>query len=300
MGSNKKLVVIAGPTAVGKTACAVQLARHYRTEIINADSRQIFKGLDIGTAKPSAKERNLVKHHFVDYLEIDQEYTAGRFEQEVDELLRKLFLKNEIVVLTGGTGFYIDAVIKGLDDIPTAEPKIRNELMNAYEKHGLTYLLEELKDRDLDTYNSIDRSNPHRIVRALEVIRSTGKTYSSFKNSKKVKQHDFKIIKIALELPRTELYDRINQRVDRMMEEGLLEEVTRYKIFRKKQALQTVGYKELFEYLDGTTSIEDAIDLVKRNSRRYAKRQLTWLKRDSEYYWVTPNIDDILKIVESN
>ncbi len=290
----KKLIVIAGPTAVGKTSCAIKVAKHFDTEIINADSRQIYKELEIGTAKPTEKERAEVKHHFVDILSIGEDYTAGRYEHDALARIEDLFKTNDYLVLSGGTGFYINAVTEGLDEMPKSDSGIRELLMQEIERDGLEPLLHELEERDVETYNIIDKANTHRVLRALEVIRSSGKPYSSFKKAAK-KERPFDIVKIALELPREQLYERINKRVDEMMNAGLLEEVAKYKEFQHNQALQTVGYKELFSYLDGEMDLAKAVELIKRNSRRYAKRQITWLKKNEDYTWLAPN--DLSKII---
>ena len=291
-------MVIAGPTAVGKTSCAIEVAKHFNTEIINADSRQIYEGLEIGTAKPTLEELNDVKHHFVNHLELDESYTAGKYEKDVDLLLVDLFKKKDVVVLSGGTGFYINAVVNGLDDMPNSDPSIRKQLNEEFEANGLERLLVELQLKDEATFLSVDHANPHRIMRALEVIRFTGKPYSSFKE-RSSKKHNFSMVKIALNLPREELYKRINLRVDKMIDEGLVDEVIKYKSFKDQQALRTVGYKEIFQYLDKEILLEEAIELIKRNSRRYAKRQITWLKRDEEYHWFHPkDVDEMIKHIE--
>lgn len=298
MTSAKYLIVIAGATAVGKTDLCVQIARDLKCDIISADSRQFFKELSIGTAKPSVQEMQGVKHHFVDFIAIDQEFSAGKFELEVLRLLPELFRKNHLVLMTGGSGLYIQAVCQGMNDIPDVDIKFRKELYEELEIHGLHMLLEELKIKDPDYYNLVDKSNPQRIVRALEICRGSGQPYSSFRTDERVNR-DFKVIKIGIERERDELFERINLRMDQMINDGLFEEVSQFNDKRHLNALKTVGYKEVFGYFDGDYDYEEAIRLLKRNTRRYAKRQLTWFKKDPEFTWFHPDEKDkIIKHIQ--
>lgn len=292
--SKKHLIVIAGPTAVGKTALCVQLAKEFDTVVISADSRQFFKELSIGTAKPSKEEMEGVPHFFVDHLSIHDEMNTGMYEQQVLKLLEELFLKHEAVILTGGSGLYIQSICEGIDDMPEVSAETREKLNDEYREFGLNYLQEELKKSDPDYYEIVDLNNPQRLIRALEVCRTTGNIYSAYRARKKV-ERPFHIIKIALERPREELYARIDQRMDQMLENGLLEEARAFQHLQQLNALQTVGYKEIFDYLKGTYDREECVRLLKRNSRRYAKRQLTWFRRDSEWRWFHPDDKDEIK-----
>ena len=281
------LVVVAGPTAVGKTALCVQLAQHFRTEVVSADSRQFFRETSIGTAKPTPAEMQGVVHHFVDSHSITEEYSAGRYEADCLLLLDKLFRQHRVVVLTGGSGLYLQAVTDGLDELPTTDPAVRTQLQQELAAHGLEALVAELARLDPVAHRRIDRQNPQRVLRAVEVCRATGQPFSSFHTAgRSVAERPFRVIKIALTREREELYRRIDQRVDEMLEAGLLAEVQALRPFRHHNALQTVGYQELFDYLDGIYDWPEAVRLLKRNTRRYAKRQLTWLRRDPEYRWV--------------
>jgi tRNA dimethylallyltransferase len=286
-----KLIVIAGPTAVGKTNLSIKLAIKLGCEIISADSRQIYKEMNIGTAKPSLEEMKKVKHHFINYKSIHDYYSAGRFEVDVLHMLERYGRKQ--IIMVGGSGLYIKAVCDGIDEMPDPDLKLRQVIQNRFEKFGLENLTEELKDLDIDSWKSIDIQNPNRVVRALEVILQTGKKYSEFKKRKK-KTRDFDIIKIGLDLHREELFDRINFRVDDMLEHGLLEEVKSLEAFKHLTALQTVGYSEFFDYISGDYDFQEAVRLCKRNTRRYAKRQLTWFRKDEEIYWFSP--DDYTRI----
>lgn len=294
MDAKNFLIVIAGPTAVGKTKSSVNLAHELQCEIISADSRQFFKELVIGTAKPTWEEMGGVTHHFVDFISINREFSAGKFEVETLDLLPKLFQKTNRVIITGGSGLYIQAVCQGMNDIPIVDHRFREELYEELDIHGLQLLLEELKTKDLAYYNFVDKSNPQRIIRALEVCRGTGKPYSSFRLDHKSKR-DFKILKIGLNRGRQELFLRIDLRIDEMIKAGLFEEAQ--SLYKKSHlnALKTVGYKEIFKYLDGAYDKAETVRLLKRNSRRYAKRQLTWFKKDLEFTWFHPdNHDQIL------
>ncbi|MCK5703436.1 MAG: tRNA (adenosine(37)-N6)-dimethylallyltransferase MiaA [Cyclobacteriaceae bacterium] len=297
MNSKNFLIVISGPTAVGKTSLCVNLAHELRCEIISADSRQFFKELSIGTAKPTQAELKAVPHHFVDFISINQEFSAGKFEMAVLTLLTGLFKKTNRVLMTGGSGLYIQAVCQGMNDIPDLDMNFREELYEELENHGLQVLLEELSIKDPEYFNSVVQSNPQRIIRALEVCRGTGQPYSSFRTDQKV-ERDFEIIKIGLNRDRQELFSRIDQRMDEMIDAGLFEEAQKFYNERHLNALKTVGYKEIFGYMDRKYNKTEAIRLLKRNSRRYAKRQLTWFKKDPEFIWFHPdNFDEILNYI---
>ncbi len=288
MESKKKLFVIVGPTAVGKTALSIQLAKAFDTEIISADSRQFFKEMSIGTAKPTAIEMGTIKHHFIDSHSISEEYNVGKFETEAIQVLNTLFKTKDYAILVGGSGLYIDAVCNGLDELPEASAEIRQQLKLLFEEKGIAALQEQLKELDLNYYNQVDLNNPQRLMRALEVCLSTGKTYSE-QRAGKTKKRNFTTIKIGLNTTREALYERINTRVDEMMHQGLLDEVKSLVLYQNKNALQTVGYKELFDYLENKTSLEQAIELIKQHTRNFAKRQLTWFKRDEQIQWFEPN-----------
>lgn len=284
----KQLVVVVGPTAVGKTDLCVQLAKHYGTEIISADSRQFFREMNVGTAKPTSEEQQGVPHHFVDSHSITEEYSAGAFEQDVLLLLEQLFRQHDVVIMTGGSGLYVRAVLEGMDEMPETDPQVREALTKQYEQEGLQPLLDNLQNLDPLYFKQVDKANPQRVVRALEVCLSSGKPYSSFRSREK-QERPFNIIKIALNRDRSELYSRIDQRMDLMLAQGLLEEAKSLYPYREHNALQTVGYKEIFDYLEGKYDWEEAVRLLKRNSRRYAKRQLTWFnKNPEEYAWFNP------------
>lgn len=295
----KTLITIVGPTAVGKTSFAIDLALKYSTEIISADSRQIYRQLKIGTAKPTHTQLALVKHHFIDYLNIDQDFNAGIFEERAIETILDIFTRNDIAIMCGGSGLYINAVCDGIDNIPIVEPGLRELLITTFEKDGLAPLINELKLHDPQYYKQVDRSNPQRIIRALEVIRSTGKPYSKFRKRKNPNR-PFRIIKIGLELDRSELYDSVDKRMDMMINNGLFEEAEGLFSYKALNALQTVGYKEIFGYLEGKYGKAEAIRLLKRNSRRYAKRQLTWFKKDAEVQWFNAEeVDAIMNYINS-
>ena len=286
------LIVITGPTAVGKTALTMQLAQHYGVPVINADSRQIYRELKIGTAAPTAEQQQLVKHYFVGTKSIDDYYNASMYEQEVLELLDAE--RSTFHVLSGGSMMYIDAVCNGIDDIPTVRDDIREEMKRRYAEEGLEALCEDLRRLDPEHYAIVDRQNHRRVIHALEICYQTGRTYTSFRTQQK-KERPFRIVKIGLNRDREELYNRINQRVDQMMEDGLLDEVKSLISKRNTNALNTVGYKELFDYLDGRWSLDEAVERIKGNTRRYARKQLTWYKRDADMRWFHPdNIEEIL------
>jgi tRNA dimethylallyltransferase len=294
----RKLIVLVGPTAVGKTSVAITLARHFGTEIISADSRQIFRELTIGTAKPSPVELQQVPHHFVNTHSIHEPYDAAQYGRDALLLITKLFAKHTYLILCGGSGLYVKAVCEGFDEIPDIPEIIRENLMKEYEQHGIRLLQDKMMTLDPEHYQEIDKQNPHRLIRALEVLQGTGKSIRSFQKKNKV-EHAFSIVKIGLTLPREILYDRIDRRMDDMISEGLFAEAESLYPFRNINALQTVGYQEIFDYMDGKYDREEAVRLLKRNSRRYAKRQLTWFQRDSEIIWMEPhNIDGIIRAIE--
>lgn len=281
-------MVVAGPTAVGKTDLCVRLAQNFTTEIISADSRQFFKELSIGTAKPTSDEMGGIPHHFIDFIGIQEEFSSGRFEVAVLELLTKLFPKHPVVLMTGGSGLYIQAVCHGMNDIPKIDLSYREELYEEFKKTGLQPLVEELENKDPVYFNKVDLQNTQRVIRALEVCRGTGRPYSDFRQDKQV-ERDFNIIKIGLDRDREELFQRIDLRMDQMITEGLFEEAEKYYPHRHLNALKTVGYKEIFGYLDGEYDKTEAVRLLKRNTRRYAKRQLTWFKKDPDFQWFHPD-----------
>ncbi len=281
------LVVIAGPTASGKTSLAIQLATHFQTEILSCDSRQFYHELNIGTAKPTFEELAAVPHHFVGHLSIFDPYNVSRFECDALELLTSLFRKHPVVIMVGGSGLYIDAVCKGIDTLPDPDPEIRAELKTILGRDGIEALRHELRTFDPEYARTADLANPARLIRALEVFRTTGIPYSSLRKNQ-IRERPFRILKICLDLPRETLNQRINQRVDGMITAGLLDEARTLYPHRHLNALNTVGYKELFAHLDGLTDLPAAIEKIKTNTRRYAKRQVTWLRRDGGYRWMRP------------
>jgi tRNA dimethylallyltransferase len=298
------LIVIVGATAVGKTDLAIQLAQTLQTEIISADSRQVYKEMTIGTAKPTEEELTLVKHYFINSHHITEEYNAGQFEKDVLTLLETLFQKYKTVVMVGGSGLYIKAVCEGFDPMPEIADPIRETLQKELEQKGLETLVEELKQKDADYYEQVDKANPQRILRALEVIRSTGKTYSFFRKKEQNQSSlsrnlAFEIIKIGIDRPREELYERIDARMAKMLTQGLFEEAKRLYPYRQINALQTVGYQEVFDFLEDKYVYEEMVRLLKRNSRRYAKRQLTWFRKDTTIHWFLANeVEKILSFLQ--
>jgi len=283
--STKVLLTVVGPTAIGKTALAIQLAHHFDTEILSADSRQFFKEMEIGTAVPTKEELKKVPHHFIQHKSIFEPYSVGDFEKEAIKLLDDLFLNKDIVIMVGGSGLYVDAVVSGLNEFPEVDPEIREKLNQQLEEEGLEPLQNELKQRDPKYYKSVDLDNPHRLIRALEVCIASNKPYSSFLNRPKPKR-PFKTLYVGIDAPREVIYDRINARVDLMMDAGLLDEVKKLYPHKKLNALQTVGYKELFEYIEGQSTLEFAVSEIKKNTRRFAKRQLTWLRKNNGVLWI--------------
>ncbi|WP_350288288.1 tRNA (adenosine(37)-N6)-dimethylallyltransferase MiaA [uncultured Croceitalea sp.] len=288
--STKILIAVIGPTAIGKTNLAIALAQYYKTEIISADSRQFYKEMRIGTAVPSSEELATIKHHFIQHKSIFDEYSVGDFEREVIKKLNNLFEDSNVAIVVGGSGLYVDAVVNGLDDFPQVAPEIREKLKVELETNGIKSLQKKLEKLDGDYYQKVDLDNPHRIIRALEICISTGKPYSSFLNQKK-NTRNFKTFYIGLQAEREIIYDRINKRVDAMIDEGLLKEAKALYPQKNLNALQTVGYKELFAFMDGKWSLDMAIIEIKKNTRRFAKRQLTWYRKNTNIFWVKFNAE---------
>ncbi|OIQ40613.1 MAG: tRNA (adenosine(37)-N6)-dimethylallyltransferase MiaA [Bacteroidetes bacterium MedPE-SWsnd-G1] len=296
----KYLISVVGATAIGKTALSISLAKHYNAPIISCDSRQFFKEMNIGTAVPSKEELALAEHHFIQSRSIHDDYSVGQFEKDALAKLKELFKANEIVIMVGGSGLYVDAVLKGLDYFPKVDPSIRQELNTKIETEGIKSLQEQLKILDVDSYNSIEIENPHRLIRALEICIGTDKPYSYYKNKPKTPR-EFVPIKIGLTADRAIMYDRINQRVDIMINSGLLEEVKPLLSYKHLNALQTVGYRELFEYFEGKFTLDFAIEELKKNTRRFAKRQGTWFRKDKDIRWFDfqSDLKDIITFVDT-
>jgi tRNA dimethylallyltransferase len=300
LAPNKTVIIIAGPTAVGKTTVAIHLAKHFKTEIISADSRQCFKELNIGVARPSAKELQQVPHYFIASHSINEEVNAAGFEKYALEKVNELFQQYDVVVMVGGTGLYIKAFCEGLDLIPPVHPAVRENIIKNYEEKGLIWLQQEVQQKDPSFYSGGEIQNPQRIMRALEVMESTGQSILSFRKNEKAAR-PFSIIKIGLELPKEDLHRNIHTRVDAMMEAGLLEEVKQLAEYKNLNALQTVGYKELFDYLNGQLSLSEAIERIKINTRQYAKRQMTWFKKDAGIKWFAPSqVDEMIEFTASS
>lgn len=295
------LISIVGPTAIGKTNLSIALAKHFNCEILSADSRQFYKEMRIGTAVPSEEELAQVQHHFIQNRSIHQEYSVGKFEKDALNLLDKLFLKKNIAIMVGGSGLYVDAVLKGLDYFPDVDPSIRIQLNEQLTLDGIKSLQLKLKKLDDETYQKIDIQNPHRLIRALEVCIGTNQKYSNFKNKPK-SPRNFTPIKIGLDANRELIYERINARVDLMLKQGLLKEANILHPYKELNSLQTVGYSELFEYLDGNYTLEFAISEIKKNTRRFAKRQNTWFKKDKDITWFdyTTNHENIITFITNN
>ena len=293
------LVVLIGPTAVGKTDTSLAIAEHFSCPIISSDSRQMYQGMEIGTAMPGKDELARCKHYFVGQLQPGDYYSAAKYEEDVMQLLEKEFAENKVMLMSGGSMMYIDAVCKGIDDIPTVDDETRAMVLKKYEKEGLEQLASELRILDPEYYNEADIKNPKRVMHALEICYMTGKTYSSFRK-RSVKERPFKIIKIGLQRDREELYERINRRVDMMIEQGLIEEVKRFTHLKHHNSLNTVGYKEIFKYLDGEWTLPFAIEKIKQNTRIYSRKQVTWYRKDEEIAWFHPNdIQEIIKYIEN-
>lgn len=288
MTGQRFLILVVGPTGVGKTDLCLKLAKNFHTQIISCDSRQFYREMNLGTAKPSLAELAEVPHHLINSLSIEEEYDVRKFEQDALQILDQLYQSHTAIIMTGGSGLFADAVVKGLDDIPDVDPKVRQEVIMEFEEKGLDWLQQEVKKADPEYFESVDRQNPQRLMRALEVCRGTGLKFSSFRIKKSV-ERSFKTIKIGLYREREELYRRIDLRMDQMIEAGLFDEADALFGKRSLNALQTVGYSEIFGYLEGKYDREEAIRLLKRNSRRYAKRQLTWFRRDTEIQWFKPS-----------
>jgi tRNA dimethylallyltransferase len=295
----KYIICIQGPTASGKSDLAIYLAKHFRTEIISADSRQFFREMNIGTAKPMASDQQNIRHHFVDFLSVNDKFSAWDFEQQAQQVIDKLFSKNKIPILVGGSGLYIDAVIKGFNDVPDSDPVIRKELLHELEVSGLNPLLKKLEQLDPDYYQLVDRSNPRRVCRALEVCIGTGMPFSFFLNKPGYKKQ-FKAIRIGISYPTGELYHLINKRCDSMLKNGLIDEVRSLISLKQLPALQTIGYSEFFDYIDGICDEETAIEKFKQHSRNFAKKQMSWLRRDKEIQWfVPPDKKEILDYISN-
>lgn len=299
MNNGKTLIVLIGPTGVGKTDLSIRIAEKYNSPIISADSRQLYSELKIGTAAPSEEYLKKIKHYFVGTLKLTDYYSAAQYESDVMELLDALFKNHDTILLTGGSMMYIDAICKGIDDIPTVDSETRRMMMEKYENEGLERLCSELKLLDPKYYSIVDLKNPKRVIHALEICYMTGKTYTSFRTGNK-KQRPFNILKIGLSRDRDELYERINRRVDIMISEGLIDEVKSVYKYKELNSLNTVGYKEIIQYLDGNWTLDYAIDKIKQNSRIYSRKQMTWFKRDNEINWFNPdNEEDIMEFIES-
>ena len=295
----KTVVLVVGPTGIGKTSAAIEIAQHFGTEIVSADSRQMYKEMKIGTAVPDPRQLDTVRHHFIATHSVNEYYNASRFENEAIQLLDQLFRKKDIVVMAGGSMLYIDAVCNGIDIMPDPDPEIRTALKNQFETEGLDGLRLQLKKLDPDYYAQVDLKNPTRVIHALEISIATGKPYSSFRSNPQ-KKRPFSITKIALDCDRKKLHNRINSRVDKLIEARLEDEAGRFYAQKHLNSLNTVGYREFFACFDGTVSKEKAIELIKRNSRRYARKQLTWFRKDREMNWFEPGqSEDIIAFIEN-
>ena len=296
---NKTCIVISGPTAVGKTSLAISVAKHFSTQIISSDSRQCYKELTIGVAKPSQDELAAVPHHFINSHSIHENVNAAVFEKYALEKVQEIFSKTDVAVIVGGTGLYTKTFCEGIDPVPIISPGIREDIVSNYEKGGLEWLQAEVKKNDPLYFSKGEIHNPHRLIRALEVVMSSGKSILEFQ-TKKSQPRDFKIIAIGLELPREQLYQRINSRVDQMILDGLEEEVRSLINYQSLNALQTVGYRELFDYFSEKISLQEAIESIKTSTRHYAKRQMTWFKKDTTIQWTSPDEEKVLKLISGN
>jgi tRNA dimethylallyltransferase len=298
LAKRKTVVILAGPTAAGKTRVAIELAKHFKTEIISADSRQCFKELNIGVARPSVNELEKVKHHFIASHSVRDEINAATFEKYALDKVNELFQRHDIVVMVGGTGLYIKAFCDGLDDIPSVKAGIRNQINSNYEEKGLAWLQEEVKLKDPDFYKAGEIQNPQRMMRALEVVESTGQSVLLFRKGKKI-EREFTIIKIGLDLPKERLNDNINTRVDTMIKDGLVPEVKSLQLYYRLNALQTVGYSEILDYLNGKIALSEAVRNIKTNTRQYAKRQMTWFRKDTAIKWFAPSqVNEMIEFVK--
>ncbi len=295
--NDKTLIVVLGPTAVGKTAAAIKLARYYNTSIISADSRQFYREMSIGTAKPSVEELTEAKHHFIDSHSVTENFSVGDFETEGLKVLEEIFKKTEIAVMAGGSGLFIKAICEGFDNLPVADIETRERLNRELTKNGIGTLQEKLKATDPEYYHKVDINNPQRVIRALEVFETSGNTFSSYRTGNKL-HRPFRIIKIGLNIPREQLYSQINKRVDLMVNAGLVAEVRSLLPHRDLNALKTVGYNELFDYQDSKTDLKTAIDLIKQHTRQFAKRQLTWFRKDADVTWINPLENDVIAVAE--
>lgn len=295
----KALIVIVGPTGVGKTELCLKVAEAFGTVIVNADSRQIFKEIPVGTAAPTIAERQKIRHYFVGNLHIDQYYNASMFENDVIALLDTLFKEKDYVIMSGGSMMYVDAVCNGIDDIPTVDTATRSKVMREYEEKGLDYICGRLEELDPEYYSIVDKRNPKRVIHAVEICLSTGRTYTSFRVNAK-KDRPFNIIKVGLTLDREQLYERIDGRVDRMVAVGLIQEAEKMYPYRNLNSLNTVGYKELFDYFDGKCTLEEAVFRIKCDTHKYCRKQLTWFKRDKDIHWFSPNnVEEIINYIRS-
>lgn len=297
MKKGKTLIVITGPTAVGKTSLAVSVAKELQTEILSADSRQFYRDMQIGTARPTEKERDGIPHHFCGHLSVEDDYNVSDFEREALNKLSELFQSHDTVVMTGGSGLYINAVCRGIDELPDPDPKLRQRLKDDWEKRGIDALRQELQKLDPEYYKDVDIHNPKRLMRAIEVCRTTGSKYSEMR-SNVAKERPFDILKTGLTIEREALVERIHRRTDQMIADGLVQEVRNLLSYRHYNALNTVGYKEIFRFLDGEISLEQAVADIKTSTRRYAKRQMTWFRKDPEMHWFAPSdLQDIIRFI---
>lgn len=294
------LISIVGPTAIGKTSLSIQLARAFKTEILSADSRQFFKEMQIGTAAPTSEELSAAPHHFIQHRSIQENYSVGDFEREALEKIESLFKKHKTLILVGGSGLYVKSILEGLDDFPDIDPSIRANLNEQVKQSGLKPIQEQLQNLDPESFKKIDVENPHRVIRALEICLGTGQPYSSFLNRNKTSR-EFNVIKIGLQAPREVIYERINQRVDTMIREGLIEDARKLFPYKYLNALNTVGYKELFEHFEGKSTLEEAVAAIKMNTRRFAKRQLTWFRKEQDIHWFeyTTSPSQIISFIEN-
>ena len=299
MSTKRQLIVVVGPTASGKTDLSIALARHYNAPIISTDSRQVYKGLPIGTAYPTVAQLQAVEHHFIAEFELTEEFNCGEYEQRALERLETLFETHDTVVAVGGSGLYVRALCEGMDNLPQADVQLRESLMERLQNDGVKALAEQLKELDPEYYAVVDRHNPARVMRALEVCITSGCKYSDLRKGER-KERDFQIVKVGVTMPREELYDRVNRRVDLMIDAGLEAEARAVLPYRHCNSLKTVGYAEMFDYFDGLITLEQAVELIKRNTRHYAKRQLTWFRRDADVEWFNPaDKEQIIKYIDS-